>query len=33
LEEDVDMRIFKESMERRFLGFAKGYQKYEQRTA
>ncbi len=32
LEEEVDMRIFKESMERRFLSFAKNYQRYEQRT-
>lgn len=31
LDEQVDMRIFKESMERKFLTFARNYAKFEQR--
>lgn len=31
LDEEIDMRIFKESMERKFLAFAKNYDKYERR--
>lgn len=30
-DDQIDMRIFKESMERKFVSFAKNYDKYEKR--
>ena len=33
LDDEIDMKIFKESMERKFVTFAKTYYKYESRLA